>query len=65
MAINGKQLLDFNCGLLHETKDAYLVTSDDEDRIWLPKSQTEMEKKSDGSYSATIPVWLAIEKKLI
>lgn len=51
----------------HETGGAYLVRTDDEEDIWLPKSQVEPE---DGAVLGTrstflIPEWLAIEKGLV
>lgn len=60
------RLHDFVCQIKFETAKAWLVTSDGEDEIWLPKSNCELEKNRDGrTWTATIPEWLAMEKNLI
>jgi len=60
------KLYDFTCQKKHETEKAYLVTTDGEDKVWLPKEQTELElNKDQKTYTATIPMWLAAEKKLV
>jgi len=54
---------------LHETDLAYCVTEDDEEKIWLPKSQVHVDdeiEKEDGTYLLLeIPSWLAEAKGLI
>lgn len=41
-------------------------TEDDEDLVWLPKSEIEMEPtKKEGIFTVTMPEWLAHEKELI
>lgn len=55
---------------LHETKQAILITdADDDDAVWLPKSQIEVKdekEKEDGTYILIeIPEWLAQDKGLL
>jgi len=51
-----------------ETPRAILVESLDftSPKVWLPKSQIEIERTDRGDYvTVTLPEWLAIEKKLV
>lgn len=61
-----KSIVDLTVKLIRETDSAYLVTDDDRNREWIPKSQVEFfEEKKDGVYDLSIPEWLANEKGLI
>lgn len=51
-----KLLLDIE----HETELAVLVTNLEDEKVWLPKSQIEI----DGAY-IEVPEWLAESKELI
>lgn len=67
-----KQLFDASLQYCGET-EAALKVSEGEDMFWLPKSQIEYEKESDGTavvdkngcVEVTLPMWLAQEKKLV
>jgi hypothetical protein len=48
-----------------ETEKAILVTVNDEDEVWLPKSQIEYEKNRDGTTTVSAPTWLLRDKELI
>lgn len=51
--------------MAHDTNDAYLFkNNDDDENYWLPKSQVEITKLSNG-YEVEMPEWLAKEKELI
>ena len=54
------ELYDFAGRLMGETDAAYLV-DDGEQKVWLPKSQTD----HDGDGTFTVPQWLAEEKGLV
>ena len=58
MGNNDAVEIDFD-DIVHETSLAWLLDIDG-DKIWLPKSQCEI----DGDV-ALVPEWLAIEKDLI
>lgn len=58
-----KELHDLNLQFHRETEKAILVSDDDENQVWLPKSQIEFEFRGDGSVDVTMPIWLASEKK--
>ena len=45
----------------HETKDAYLLSFDDEPNVWIPKSLSILNSKDE---TIEIPLWLAIEKEI-
>lgn len=49
----------------HETEAAWLIDFGEQDSVWLPKSQCEVEEESDGSVTVTLPEWLAIEKGIV
>lgn len=51
--------------VLHSTDKAYLVTEDDERKVWLPVSQCEIEMISGTTAELTAPEWLLMEKELI
>lgn len=50
--------------VLTETNKAVLVKID-EDELWLPKSQIELDENSNGVSIAQMPEWLAINKGLV
>ena len=58
-------LIEVSVRRLAETDRAILVTQDDKEKIWLPKSQIEFEPNNDGTITVTLPEWLAREKELI
>lgn len=60
-------LIDLTMQLHHETPKALLVSDDgDKDKaVWLPLSQIEIERKSDGIVIVTLPEWLATDKGLV
>lgn len=53
-------LIDIPAELRHETPLAWLISTDGENRVWIPKSAAEFE---DGVL--TLPEPLALEKGLI
>lgn len=57
-------LVDVTVKLLHETDRAYLVT-DDTENLWVPKSQCEIEADTNGTWTLTLPEWLAQEKGFV
>ena len=59
---NGEKLeVDFE-GLVHQTPDAWLILTADDEQVWLPKSQCELDE--DGKV-VKVPEWLAIKKGLV
>jgi hypothetical protein len=71
-----KELIDISVMLRHETANAYLVadgrteikkgdTAPSELRVWVPKSQCELEIVGSNSAILTMPLWLALEKGFI
>jgi hypothetical protein len=61
-------LIDLSLHQVAETPRAILVESLDftSPKVWLPKSQIEIERTDRGDYvTVTLPEWLAIEKKLV
>lgn len=60
-------LVDLTLQLHHETDKAILVSDDGEqdNAVWVPKSQVEIERKKGGLVEVTMPEWLAQEKELI
>ena len=64
-----RELVDVDLHVLKETARALLVTSDPTDladRVWLPKSECEVEDLHQHTYKRiTMPEWLAVEKGLI
>jgi hypothetical protein len=64
--VSKSDLIDLTVFLVHETDKAWLVSPDDELKVWIPKSRGELEKNADGkTYNLTIPESLATEKELI
>jgi hypothetical protein len=66
--MSDKGLIDLALHLHHETEKAYLVsdTGDNDDTVWVPKSQCELnERKGGGVCEFTLPAWLAHGKGLI
>lgn len=60
-----KEVTDITVFLHHETEKAYLVSDDEVKKIWLPKSQCEMNPNVNGTFTLTGPIWLLKEKELI
>ena len=52
------------CKIEHETDKAVLVNHADQ-KTWLPKSQIELDRESDGTAVVLVPGWLATERGLI
>jgi hypothetical protein len=48
--------------LEHETVDAWLIVTADGDKVWLPKSQCELDENDS---SVEVPEWLAIKEGLV
>lgn len=64
-----RELIDI-AGCLHaETEKAILFsdTGDENEAVWLAKSQIEFERdpKREGFVTVTLPEWLAIDRELI
>lgn len=52
--------------ITHRTPNAYLVSIDENTRIWFPRSQCSLEvDDEDGSEYLMVPEWLAIKHGLI
>jgi hypothetical protein len=52
---------------IHRETDLAILASDSGDiakAVWLPKSQIEIEPNRSGTYTITMPAWLAQEKEL-
>lgn len=60
-------LVDVEVHVHHETPKAWRVsdTGDDEDGVWVPKSQCELKMKDAIKGTITLPEWLAKEKGFI
>lgn len=74
--MKNEKLIDISVIIRHETDSAYLIadgrteikkgdTTPSELRIWVPKSQVEIEIAGNKSAIATMPEWLALEKGFI
>jgi hypothetical protein len=63
------ELFDLTCRVERdEDQDrAILIKTEDGKKIWLPRSQIEIEYKDQRKYFAvvTMPEWLALEKELV
>jgi hypothetical protein len=59
-----KELFDVTVSIIVETEKAWLV-SDGDKEAWIPKSQAEIEREKDGSYTLTAPQSLLKEKGFI
>ncbi len=58
-------LIEVDVAVLHQTEAAYLVTTDGENKIWVPKSQCEVVDDSGEPTIMELEEKLAIEKGLI
>jgi hypothetical protein len=66
--VTDSKLVDIILHLHHETTAAFLVsdTGEDEDAVWLPKSQVEQaEETASQCYVFVVPEWLAMKKGLL
>jgi hypothetical protein len=45
--------------------DKAILVDDGKVSVWLPLSQVEVEENRDGTYTVTLPEWLAKDKGLI
>ena len=59
-----KELYDISVELVHETPKAWRV-SDGKSEEWIPKSQAELSRENDGTYTLTAPDWLLKAKGFI
>lgn len=60
------ELVDVELMLMGETAQAIRVEDADENTVWLPKSQIEIERRpNDRVITVTMPQWLAEEKGLV
>ena len=50
--------------IIHITEKALLVTDDDIQKVWLPKSQIDYDGNIGDTVNILMPEWLAIEKEL-
>lgn len=57
-------LVDISVTLVHETDKAWLLDLGDDEEVWIPKSQAELERNGRG-WTLTCPEWLAMDKGLI
>ncbi len=59
-------LVDIDITALHMTDQALLVTTDGENKVWLPFSRIELHHRGKvNEYVVTMPEALAIEKGLV
>lgn len=59
-------LIDVSVVLVHQTDKAVLVDHGGEANVWLPRSQIEIEKDSNGkTWTITLPERLAQSKGLL
>jgi hypothetical protein len=60
-------LIDIEVEILHETADAYLIHDGGVKKVWLPKSEVEIEitRPMQRIGTLTLPEWLALERGLI
>jgi hypothetical protein len=59
-----RELFDLNCTIAAETPAAVLI-NDGINKVWLPRSQIEIDERGDGTFDISMPVWLAKDKELI
>ena len=60
------KLADIEVKIVAKTNSAVLVTTDDDNRVWLPLSQIEIDQEPGKStVTITLPETLAIEKELV
>lgn len=65
-AARKSDLVDIEVQKKHETRDAYLITADGQNNVWVPKSAVELvQNYADKCWMLTIPEWLATEKGLV
>ena len=62
-------MVEILCIFLHETDEAILIEDENDNQVWIPKSQIanweeDMYEKHD-DFEIEIPEWLAIEKELV
>ncbi len=65
-----QELVTISLIKLHETDKAILVTKEDPTRdnckkVWLPKSQVEIEHKPNSTVEVTMPEWLYEKSEFI
>lgn len=59
-------IIDIKAEAIHTTDKAILISTDGEDRVWLPLSKVEIEKTNKANrVVVSIPESLAIEKGLV
>ena len=58
-------VVDLRLQIYAETENAVLVSDDNgKTRIWLPKSQVEIDRRLERWAVITMPYWLATDKRL-
>ena len=64
--MTGSDMVEISGELIHETDEAILI-DDGNRRVWLPRSQIEMDGTAFAGYNIkiSVPEWLAQEKELI
>ena len=55
-------LLDVVVQILGETEKAVKVRNEENEEVWIPKSQVEIERRLNGYAEITMPEWLASSK---
>lgn len=66
MTVRNHDIIEVTLHVHHETDKAFLVSEDDETKLWVPKSQCEKEDKVSGNvFNFQMPEWLAKEKGFI
>lgn len=63
-------LVDIRVTLVQDTHKAFLVETESANKVWVPKSQCELEMDATGTKATrrgtlTLPKWLAEEKGLV
>jgi hypothetical protein len=53
-----------NCKIEHETERAWLIDEGTK-KVWIPKSQGEVYRLSDGTVDLFVEEWIAKEKGII
>lgn len=56
--------VSINCKLVHESPKAWLI-DDGSNKVWFPKSQGDLDARSDGTHDLFGEEWLMKEKGLI
>lgn len=65
--MDDERICDITAHLHHKTAKAALVSLDDNDdnAVWVPFSQIEIEYKDGNVVELQVPEWLAVDKGLV